>query len=130
MLNNPRRTVTPLSYTAVSDKSLPKTLCFRWFFCWVEFDKVIYNTYYCYMNNVLVNPKTIIFKVSETEKEMYYKMAVLRGMTLSQYLRTVLKESTQNNTKPNILLKMAGFMSEEEATDHNNNIYNSRKNKK
>jgi hypothetical protein len=82
------------------------------------------------MNNTLTKQKTIIFKVTETEKDMYYKMAVLRGMTLSQYLRTVLKESTQSTNKPSVLLKMAGFMSEREAVEHNNYIYNSRKNKK
>ena len=81
------------------------------------------------MNNTSTKQKTINFKVSEAEKEMYFKMAVLRGMTLSQYLRTVLKENTQTTNKPNILLKLAGFMSEKEATDHNKYIYNSRKNK-
>jgi hypothetical protein len=82
------------------------------------------------MNNLLTKQTTINFKVSEAEKEIYFKMAVLRGMTLSQYLRTILKESTQNTNKPNILLKLAGFMSEKEANEHNNYIYNSRKNKK
>lgn len=82
------------------------------------------------MNNISTNQKTINFKVSKAEKELYFKMAVLRGMNLSQYLRTVLKESTQNTKKPSILLKLAGFMSEKEAVEHNNYIYNSRKNKK
>jgi hypothetical protein len=72
---------------------------------------------------------TIIFKVNSKTKNRLIKRATLQGKTLSEYMRDLVETKKQKIDNPNPLLKLAGFLNEQEAIEYNDNIYSNRQNK-